>query len=761
MVQRYLFLAIVLLATVFATDLRAQAVVQSIEVEGNRRVETPTIMSYINIKPGETVTKDKIDEILKNLYATSLFADVVIDQKDNRLLIKVVENKIINRIAFEGNDKLKDEILLTEVGLRPREVYTPARAQEAAQKIRDMYRLSGRYGAKVEPKIIEREQSRVDLIFEISEGKLTQINKIIFVGNNRFSSSQLGSVILTKESRWYRFFSSDDTYDPDRLSFDKELLRRYYRQHGYADFKVESVVAELDPDEQEFYITYTIDEGQRYRFGHVNIIIELPRLKAQGLKEVITVEKDEWFNSKEIEKTIDKLSGLIGEKGFAFVEIEPKFKRNPETLTVDVDLVVKEGRHVYINRIEITGNDRTDDNVIRREFRLIEGDAFNSVKLKRTEQKLENLDFFKKVEIKQEETAVPDKIDLKVEVEDKPTGSLQFSGGFSTIDGPLGSVTMNERNLMGKGYDLYASAMVSKRAQDFHTGFTNPYFLGKPLSGGIDAFHTSRKYISKSTGSGGYRQMKTGGSVSMGYDLMDRLGQAWSYTLRRDDIGDISRKSSPFLLAQRGVWVVSNLGHNLFFDKRNSSILPSKGYYVGLANDIAGLGGDVQYFKNALRAGGYISLDEESKWVLAIKGSVGVMSGLGKITRVVDRYELGGDSLRGFYDGGVGPRDMRTKDALNGLYYYKGTAEVIFPLGLPAELGINGTAFTDVGAVWHPGNKSPFIKGDTPRPRVGIGAGVNWRSPFGLIGATYAPWAWGVKHVDRKQQFNITFGSNF
>jgi outer membrane protein insertion porin family len=258
--------------------------------------------------------------------------------------------------------------------------------------------------------------------------------------------------------------------------------------------------------------------------------------------------------------------------------------------------------------------------------------------------------------------------------------------------------------------------------------------------------------------------MKTGGSLSMAYDLMDRLGQGWTYTLRRDLINDISKKSSPYLLAQRGTWIVSNFGHNMFYDKRNSSVDPSRGYYVGLADDIAGLGGDVQYFKNTFRAGTYVPIDEENKWVIAVKGAAGVMTGLGKTTRVVDRFELGGDTLRGFIDGGIGPRDKRTKDTLNGLYYYKGTVELVFPLGLPPELGIRGNTFVDMGAVWHPGvkvlKKDPIV-GNTARPRVGIGAGVSWKSPFGIIGATYAPWAWGVKHVDRKQVWNVTFGNSF
>lgn len=762
MLRSLFILAVTLGMCLCSSVLWARESVQTLEVVGNHRVETPTILSYITIKPGEVASDEKVEEILKNLFSTGLFSDVVIEQQGTRLIIRVVENKIINRIAFEGNSRLKDEVLESELGIKPREVYTPARVQDAAQKIRDMYRLSGRYGAKVEPKIIEREQSRVDLIFEITEGKLTRINRIIFIGNNRYSTGRLESVIMTKESRWYRFFTTDDTYDPDRLAYDKELLRRFYQEQGYADFKVESVVAELDPDEQEFYITYTLFEGERYRFGDIKMTVNLPKLSPKLFQKEILCEKGEWFNSKEVEKTVEKLVHAIGEKGFAFVEIEPQFERHPKTRTVDINFIVKEGRHVYINRIDVVGNDRTDDEVIRREFRLVEGDAYNSERVKRTEQRLQNLDYFKKVDIKQEETAVPDKVDLKVEVEDKPTGSLQFSGGFSSVDGPIGTITMNERNLMGKGYDLYASGMVAKRAKDYHLGLTDPYFLGRPLSAGIDLFYGFRKFYTKPTGFSGYTQGKTGASLTVGYELHERLGQSWNYMFRGDYLGDMNpRYTSPFVFAQQGKWILSTFGHSLFLDKRDNSVTPTTGYFASLADEYAGIGGTVGYFKNSLRLGKYMSIDEEHKWVLSVKGSVGIMVGTINPTRVVDRFELGADSLRGFADGGVGPRDMRTGDALGGLYYYKVSTELSFPIGLPNELGVKGSGFADVGAVWHPGNTSPFISGDNPTPRVGIGAGITWKSPFGPIGAYYAPYVVGEKNVDRITRFNVTFGSSF
>lgn len=763
--MRFLNLPMVSVISLLAISAgNAAEPIAAFDISGNHRVETPTIMSYIDIKAGEMVNEAKIEELLKNLFATGLFADVSIEQVGNRLNIRVVENKIINRIALEGNEKLKDDAILTEIALRPREVYTPARVQEAAKKIRDMYRLSGRYGARVEPKIVEREQNRVDVVFEITEGKATQINKIIFVGNCSFSDSRLESVILTKESRWYRFMSSDDLYDPDRLSYDKELLRKYYYEQGYVDFKVTSTVAELDPDCQEFYITYTLSEGKRYQLGNVCLKVELCKADQQWLQSLVNLKTGDWFNSRDVERTIDKLNAAIGERGFAFVEIEPKLHRNPETCTVDVELVIKEGQHVYINRIDIFGNDRTDDDVIRREFRFAEGDPYNSIKLKRTEQRLRNLDYFKKVEIKQEKTAAKDKVDLKVEVEDKPTGSLQFVAGYSSSDGILGGVTMNERNLMGRGYDLYASAQVSQRSLDFNVGFNDPYFLNRPLLAGISVFHSARKFNTKDQDNVGYQQQKTGLTPTIGYDITEYLAQSWSYTIRRDLIDDISKRASPYLKEQRGTWYISSVGQNLFYDKRNSSVDPTQGYYFAFASELTGLGGNVHFFKNSARAGYYYPLDDEHRWVLMAKGSAGVMTGMSHKTRVVDRFELGGDSLRGFTDSGIGPRDKRTKDALGGLYYYKATFQLDFPVGLPKSYGVNGFAFSDAGSVWHSGDKKkPLypILSEEQSIRLSIGIGVNWRSPFGLIGFNLAKPLIYKKHVDRVKEFSVNFGSSF
>lgn len=749
------------LASFFGTASLSATQIKSIKVEGNNRVETPTIMTYVPIHVGDEFDNDKVEDALKDLFATGLFADVVIDHFGNTLVIKVVENKIINRIAFEGNEKIKDELLVGQIGLRPREVYTAGRAQEAAQKIRDIYRLSGRYGAKIEPKIVEREQNRVDLVFEIDEGKTTRIDRIIFVGNHRFSESRLESVIMTKETRWYRFFTSDDTYDPDRMAYDRELLRKYYLNNGYADFKVVSVVAELDPDSQDFYITYTMDEGEVYEFGDVKIVNNLPKFDASKLEGEITFSQGDTYNLREVEKTIDNLNRSVGDQGFAFIDIEPKADKDPKTHTVKMTFEIKEGKHVYINRINIRGNDRTNDNVVRREFRLAEGDAYNATKLNRSEQRIKDLGYFKKVELTEQEAGAPDKVDVNVDVEDQATGQLQFAAGYSTSEGALGAIMANERNVMGEGYIWNAKAMMSQKSIDTRTGFFDPYFLDRRLLGGIEVFYTQREYDTRKNFSDDFKMSSVGSTLHSGYEISEPLRQSWTYTIREDHVGDFRSGISPFIASQKGDWLYSGFGHGLIYDRRDSRIDPTAGYYASLGNEFAGAGGKVRFLKNNISVGHYLPVDDDHEWVVATSAETGLMSDLGKQSRVVDRYELGGDSLRGFADSGIGPRDGNTRDALGGQYYYLATVQLNFPLPLPNDFGVKGQLFTDVGSLWDTGFKNPAIVSNDSKVRVGSGVGISWKSPLGPIGLSFSKAVKKIKGVDRTETFRINFGTQF
>ena len=422
-------------------------IIRDVRIEGNQRVETGTILSYMVIKAGDPYDAARVDRSLKALFATSLFADVTIHTEGDVLVVHVVENPIINRLAFEGNSRLSDETLQQEIQSRPRVVYSRAKVERDVNRILELYRRSGRFAATVNPKVIELPENRVDLVFEIKEGGVTLVQKINFVGNHAFGDDALKNVIMTKENRWYRFFATDDTYDPDRLSFDRELLRRYYLKNGYADFRVVSAVAELSPSRDRFFVTFTVDEGKRYRFGKIDVQLHLRDLDIKELRKLVTTKEGKWYDAEAVENVMDAMTDFAGRFGYAFVDIEPDVKRNVDTSTIDLTYVINEGRRVYVERINIIGNTRTLDKVIRREMRLVEGDAFNTSRLRLSQQKIRNLGFFEKVDVDNVPGSAPDRTNVNVTVEEKSTGSLQIGAGYSSIDGVLGNFSVTEAQL--------------------------------------------------------------------------------------------------------------------------------------------------------------------------------------------------------------------------------------------------------------------------------------------------------------------------
>ncbi|MFQ5984385.1 MAG: outer membrane protein assembly factor BamA, partial [Alphaproteobacteria bacterium] len=471
--------------------------IEEIRVEGNQRIEAETVRSHVRreLREGDFFDPQQIDRALKSLFATNLFADVNMRREGNVLVVRVVENPIINQLAFEGNQRIDDEALEAEVQLRPRVVYTRTKVKNDVTRILALYRRSGRFAATVEPRVIQQPENRVDLVFEIDEGPPTRVRKIIFIGNRRFSDSRLNDVIATKESpRWYRpstwrqLITADDTYDPDRLSFDEDLLRRFYLSRGYADFRVRSVVAELTRDRRDFFITFTVEEGERYRFGKIDLDSRLRDLDESSLFASVKTFSGEWYNEDLVEETIQELTDAVGSLGFAFVDIRPLGSRDRESRTIAVTYEIAEGPRVYVERINIAGNVRTRDEVIRREFRLAEGDAFNTAKIRRSQQRIRNLDFFKTVDVTKQPGSSPDKTIMDVEVLDKPTGALSFGVGLSSIEGVLTDIRVSERNLLGRGQDLALGLSVSTRRQEIDLSFTEPYFLNRELSAGFDVF---------------------------------------------------------------------------------------------------------------------------------------------------------------------------------------------------------------------------------------------------------------------------------
>ena len=727
--------------------------VTEIRVEGSQRIEPETVRSYMTIRPGDALDPVEMDKALKSLFATGLFADVNMRQEGGAIVVRVVENPIINRVAFEGNRRMEDKDLQNEIQLRPRVVYTRSRVQRDVQRIIDIYRRSGRFAVTVDPKVIQLPQNRVDLVFEINEGPLTKIRRITFVGNKRFSDDRLRDVVQTKESAWYRFLSTNDVYDPDRLTFDRELLRRHYLKNGYADFRVVSAVAELAPTRTEFFVTFTVEEGERYKFGNIDVQTGLRNLDPARLDEFVEVREGDWYDADAVEATINKITDAVGVLGYAFVEIRPRVRRSRENLTIDVTFDIQEGPRVFVERVDIVGNLRTEDRVVRREIRLVEGDAFNSAKLRQSRRNIQNLGFFDKVEVTNVPGSTPDRTVLKVEVRERSTGELSFGAGISTTIGLLGDVSIRERNLLGRGQDLRLALRLGERLSSLDLSFTEPYFLDRPLSAGFDVFNTRRDFQRQAS----FDKEELGFALRSGYQITTELRQSWRYTLRRDEIKNVGSDASLFVKEQAGKATTSLIGQSLLYDKRDNRIDPTDGYFVRVGTDFAGLGGTVTYVRGLLEGTYYYPVADQ--YVLSVSSEVGRIVGIGETVRIGDRFFVGGENLRGFDDAGVGPRDRVSEDALGGTMYYTGSVELSFPLGLPSEFAILGKAFADFGSLWDA--ETPIATDtDTKSIRASVGVGLAWRSPFGPIRVDFA------KPVI-KENFDVTeivrfsFGTRF
>lgn len=735
-----------------ARDARAQTI-SDVRVEGNERIEAETVRSYLPIGPGDAFDARAINRSLKTLFATGLFADVTIRRENETLVVRVLENPIINRVAFEGNQKLEDDALSAEIQLRPRVVYTRPRVQADVQRLIEIYRLSGRFAAKVEPKVIQLPQNRVDLVFEIDEGPVTGIRRISFVGNKRFSDSALRDEIQTRESAWYRFFTSDDTYDPDRLTFDRELLRRFYLGNGYADFRVISAVAELSRDRSDFFVTFSIEEGERYRFGGIDVESRLRDLDPATLSSDVQVEEGEWYDADLVENTIQRLTDSVGSQGYAFVDIRPRVRRDREARTIDVIFQIEEGPRVYVDRIDIVGNVRTLDEVIRREFQLVEGDAFNSARIRRSQQRIRNLGFFDKVDIQTAEGDAPDRSVLTVEVSEVSTGELSFGAGLSSLDGVLGDISIRERNLLGRGQDLSLSLTLSARRQEIDLSFTEPYFLARNVSAGFDLFRKTVDLQDESS----FQRDTLGFTLRSGYPLADRLRHSVFYTLRLDEVSDVDADASRFIKEQEGETTTSAVGHQISYDLRDSRIDPTEGYFVRFGQEVAGLGGNVSYLKHTLNYGYFYPVAEG--WVLTGLARTGHIVGLGDDVRITDRFFLGGSTLRGFEPGGVGPRDAVTNDSLGGNLFYSATGELGFPIELSKEFDLRGAFFTDIGSLATIDDDGAEIQ-DVGSPRVSVGIGFSYRSPLGPIRVDFSQ-AVVKEDFDEEESFRFSFGTRF
>jgi outer membrane protein insertion porin family len=727
--------------------------ISEIAVEGTQRIDPATVRSYMTVKPGDVLDGSAINNSLKVLYGTGLFADVAISREGNRLIVRVVENPVINQIAFEGNDALDEEELTTEIQLRPRVVFTRTKVQQDVKRIIDLYRRSGYFAAVVEPKVIQLPQNRVNLVYEIKEGPESGIRSISFVGNRVFSDSELREVILTKESKWWRILTTADKYDPDRLTFDRELLRRFYLENGYADFRVVSAVAELAPDRSDFFVTVTVEEGDRYTFGDIDVESKIKDIKPEALRPLIKFKKGDWYSSKLVDDTVLQLTNEAGNFGYAFVEVRPRANRDREKHTIGVTFEVLEGPRVFVERIDIRGNTRTLDKVIRREFRLVEGDAFNAAKLQRSQQRIRNLGFFKSVEANKARGSAPDKTVIEVDVEEQPTGELSIGAGFSTRDGVVGEVGLRERNLLGRGQDLKAAVRISQRTQQFDLGFTEPYFLDRNIAAGADLFSVRSSRQDESS----FREDKTGGRLRANYEINEEWSQGVRLTGQWVNITDVDDDASQIIKDQSGAEFESIVGQTLAFDTRDSRIDPTSGLITRLSTDFAGLGGGVRYAQATWKSKYYYPINK--KWITVLSSDVGHIEGLGQDVRVTDAFFLGNDTMRGFEIGGMGPRDRFTDDALGAKTYGIGTVELTFPVGLPEEFGVRGAVFTDFGTAFGADGPENLIN-DSKSLRMSGGAGIAWKSPLGPVRLDLA-YPFLKEDFDQQQIFSFSFGTRF
>ncbi len=792
-------------------------IVRSVLIRGTERLEAETVRSYLNLSIGDRYDRDRTDQALKALFASELFADATIRDDNGALTVEVKENPVINRIIIEGAKRVKEDKIREEIRLAPRQIFTRSKARADVGRILELYRRSGRFAAAVEPKIVLLEQNRVDVVFEMTEGPKSKVRQINILGNEKFSEKKIRSQMATRQSRFWRFFSSNDTYDPDRLAYDQQKLRQFYLTEGYADFRVASSVAELTPDGRDFIVTYVVEEGERYKFGKVDLESQIRDIKPAEFKALIRIKDGDWYNAQQIEDTVEGLTETAGLLGYAFADVRPQFERDKEKRQMNVTFQIGEAPRVYVERVQINGNTTTLDTVIRREFRLAEGDAFNSIKVKRSRDRLLGLGFFQdKLEIEQKPGSAPDKVILEANVQEKPTGELQVSAGFSSLERFILSLSIRQRNFRGRGQELRASANVSSFSKSIEAGFTEPYLFGRNLALGFDVFRRdfrSFNFTSNNTRNTTYNQVSTGFQVRTGFPITEFWAASLRYGLSFENITldentFFTNGACDPLLAGRylceaiGKRTISSIGYSIIFNNVNNPRRPSAGQRFSLSQDLAGVPIGVKYVRTRANYDWYYALFG-SGFVLNLGGEAGFITGYGgQDVLLTDRFFLGQPQMRGFNIRGVGPRVLRqpfdqngvaitdrnqvSDDALGGKAYYLARAEIQVPLGSSGEeLGLRPSVFADIGAVWNVktpilqclngpttnrpdcapfnGSSSGFQEvylGNSPSPRLSVGVGVSWNSPFGPFRFDLAK-ALLTQPGDDTQLFQFNVGTQF
>ena len=734
--------------------------IADIRVTGNQRIEVGTIRSYMLVQPGDPFDPDRMDRSLKTLYATGLFSDVNLRRDGNILVVSVVENPIVNRIVFEGNHKLTDDQLRPELQLRSRAVFTPALAQADRQRILNLYARRGRFAAQVEPQIIKLDQNRVNLVYKITEGASTLISRIAFVGNHAFSEGRLREVISSRQEVFWRFLATTDSYDPERLNFDRELLRRFYLKNGFADVDVSGANAELSPDRTAFFLTFTINEGSRYHVGKVTVDSTLPHVDGKSLQPLVDIQPGDEYDGDAVERNSQAITDTVQRRGVSFVQVKPQITRNRVKHIVNLTFDVTEGPRVYIERIDINGNTRTKDKVVRREFRVAEGDAFNAALVRKSRQRLQDLGYFNSVAITSQPGSTADRVILDTQINEKATGELTIGGGYSTDNGALANIGLRERNLIGTGIDAGINTVIAQKSSQIDLSATDPYFLDRNLVAGFDVFRTQNNNQNIAA----YNERRLGTTLRLGYEFNDHLRQSLTYSLVQRDIYGVQSTASLYVKDETGQSTLSQVGQTLTLDYRDSTSDPHSGFVLRAGTDFAGIGGTTHYVRGKIDGTYFIPLEGvfgDPDWSIAASAGVGQLFDLGYREKIIDRFFLGGDNLRGFQSGGAGPHSVIGGDSLGGRFIWTQSTELRFPLPISPDLGLSGRAFIDVGAL---SQVSTLTGGgavtDDSSPRVGAGVGVSWKTPFGLINLDLADPV-VKKRYDQTQVFRFGFGTRF
>ncbi|RWM13605.1 MAG: outer membrane protein assembly factor BamA [Mesorhizobium sp.] len=753
-----------------ATSAAEAAVVSRVEVSGNQRVDADTIRNYVTIKPGKPFSSSDIDDAVKALFGTGLFSDVQINQVGSSLVIRVSEYQVVNQVLFQGNKKLKDNALAAAVQLKPRGTFSQQALDADVEAVKAAYRRIGRDDAAVTTQIMDLGDNRVNVVFNINEGGRTQIAAINFVGNSAYSSRRLSDVISTKRSTILSFVLRDDVYDEDKLRADQELLRRFYYNHGYADFQVISAVGELDETTNKYTVTITVQEGDRYTFGDVSVESTIPEVDAASLQSVVETHKGDVYNAENVEDTIIALTERVAGSGYPFAQVTPRGDRNFENHTISVVYTIDQGTKAYVERIEIRGNDRTRDYVIRREFDVSEGDAFNQVLIQRAKKRLEALDYFERVEVSTVPGSEPDQVVLVVDVVEKSTGEFSVGAGYSTggdTSGPSVEGSITERNFLGRGQFIKLSAGGGKNSRDYSFSFTEPYFLGRRIAAGFDIFNRTREYDD-------YKSETLGATVRFGLPITDNISTQLAYNISQekyklDDGCDPLAGCDISTAILNGIaespWLKSSVSLGLVYNTIDDMKNPHEGIFANVTTEFAGLGGDAKFVKVTARGSVYQTLSEQLDLVGLISGGAGHIQGYGSDDlRIFDHFQSSDRMIRGFAYGGIGPVDDEgDDDHLGGTTYFNASAEAQFPMPvIPESFGLRGAVFADAATLYGSKIDPSLVDQSTVdmQWRASVGVGLMWASPFGPIRIDYAIPVL-KEDTDDVQEFNFGISTRF